>query len=134
MNLYGRTCVRVGNGVSEWFQVNVGLRQGPVMSPWMFNVYKDGVVREVNIRVLWKGLELLSANGGRFEISHLFFADDTALVADSEAKLCRLMSPFGRVCERRKLKVYVGKSNGGKIMGANACDTKRRTVRGSGLF
>ena len=53
--------------MSEWFQANVGLRQGPVMSPRMFNVYKDGVVRAVNIRVLRKGLELLSANGGRFE-------------------------------------------------------------------
>ena len=39
-----------------WCPVNVGLRQGCVMSPWLFNVYMDGVVREVNIRVLGKGL------------------------------------------------------------------------------
>ena len=32
-------CVRVGNDVSEWFPVNVGLIQGCVMSPWLFNVY-----------------------------------------------------------------------------------------------
>ena len=57
--------------MSEWFPVNVGLRQGSVMSPWLFNVYMDGVVREVNVRVLEKGLELLSANGGRFEINQL---------------------------------------------------------------
>ena len=79
----GRACVRAGNDVSEWFPVNVGLRQGCVMSPWSFNVYMDGVVREVNVRVLGKGLELLSANSGRFEINQLLFADDTALVADS---------------------------------------------------
>ena len=48
-------------------------------------------------------------NGGRFEINQLLFADDTALVADSK-KLCRLVSQFGRVCERRKLRVNVGKS------------------------
>ena len=66
------------------------------MSPWLFNVYKDGVVREVNVRVLGKGLELLSANGGRFEINQLLFADDTALVADSEDVV--------------KLRVNVGKS------------------------
>ena len=84
-----RACVRVGNEVSEWFPVNVGLRHGCVMSPWLFNVYMDDVVREVNVMVLWKGLELLSANGGRFEMNQLLFADDTALVADSE-KLCRL--------------------------------------------
>ena len=50
----------------------------------------NGVVREVNVRVLGKGLELLSPNGGRFEINQLLFADDTALVADSDGKLCRL--------------------------------------------
>ena len=55
----------------------------------------DGVVRVVNVRVLGKGLELLSANGGRFEINQLLFTDDTALVADSMEKLCRLVSEFG---------------------------------------
>ena len=59
-------CVRVGNDVSEWFQVSVGLRQGCVISPWLFNVYINGVVREVNVTVLGKGLKLQSANGGRF--------------------------------------------------------------------
>ena len=49
------------------------------------------------------------AKGGRFEINQLLFADDTALVADSE-KLCRLVSEFGRVFEKRLLRVKVGKS------------------------
>ena len=53
-----RAYVRVGNDVSEWFPVKVGLRHGCVMSPWLFNVYTDGVVREVNVMVLGKGLEL----------------------------------------------------------------------------
>ena len=61
-------------------------------------------------RVLGKGLELLRANSDRFEINQLLFADDTALVADSEENLCRLVSEFFRVCERRKLRVNVGKS------------------------
>ena len=42
--------------MSEWFPVNVGLRQGCVMSPLLFNVYMDGVVREVNVRVFGKEL------------------------------------------------------------------------------
>ena len=139
--------------MSEWFPVNVGLRQGCVMSPWFFNVYMDGVVLEVNVRVLGKGLELLSANGGRFEINQLLFADDTAILADSEEKLCRLVNEFGRVCERRKLRVNVGKSqvmrcsrygngdlmhvtlNGepfsvNRLVSKQSTDTKRR----SGLF
>ena len=76
-----RACVRVGNDESKWFPVNVGLRQGCVMSPLLFNVYMDAVVREVNARVLGKGLELLSVNDGRFEIYQLLFADDTALAS-----------------------------------------------------
>ena len=68
------------------------------MSPWLFNLYNmDGAVREVNVRGLWKVSELLSTNGSRFEINQLLFADDTALVADSEEKLCRLVSEFSRV-------------------------------------
>ena len=48
------------------------------------------MVLEVNVKVLGKGLELLSANDESFEINQLLFADDTALVADSEEKWCRL--------------------------------------------
>ena len=44
-------CVWVGVDVSEWFLVNVRLRQGCAMSQWLFNVYMDGVVQEVNARV-----------------------------------------------------------------------------------
>ena len=76
-------CALVGNDVSDWFPVNVGVRLGCVMSPLLFNVYVDGVVREVNVRVLGKELKLLSENGDRFEINQLLFADDTALQADS---------------------------------------------------
>ena len=74
--------------MSEWFPVNVGLRQGCVMSPWLFNVYMDGVVREVNIRELGKGMELLSANGGRFEINQLLLADDTAYSYTTQRRSC----------------------------------------------
>ena len=55
-------------------------------------------------------MELLSANGGRFEINQLLFTDDTALVADSKDKLCRLVSEFGRVYEKIKLRMNVGKN------------------------
>ena len=80
-----------------------------MMSPLLFNGYMDGVVREVNARVFGEGLKLLIVNGGRFEINHMLFADDAALMADSEDKLCTLESEFAGVCGRRKLKVNVGK-------------------------
>ena len=53
----------MGNDLIEWFLANVGLRQGCVMWPRLFNVYMDRVVREVNVRVLLKWQELLCANG-----------------------------------------------------------------------
>jgi hypothetical protein len=105
-----RACVRVGNGESEWFAVNVGLRQGCVMSPWLFNMYMDGVVREVNVRGMDRGLKLDDENGRMWVLNQLLFADDTGLGADSEDRLEQLVNEFGRVCERRKLRVNVGKS------------------------
>lgn len=105
-----KACVRIGNEVSDWFPVRVGLRQGCVMSPWLFNLYVDGVVREVNARVLGRGLKLVGENDHEWEVNQLLFADDTVLVADTEEKLDRLVTEFGRVCERRKLRVNVGKS------------------------
>ena len=41
ISLSDKICVLVGNDVSEWFPVNVGLRQGCVMSPWLFDVYME---------------------------------------------------------------------------------------------
>ena len=70
----------------------------------------DSVVRKVNARLRVKKPELLNVNYGRFGTNQLLFADDTALVADSEQKLCRLVTEFGKVCEIRKFKVNVGKS------------------------
>ena len=104
-------CVfRVGNEVSEWFPVRVGLRQGCVVSPWLFNLYINGVVREVNARVLGRGLKLADGNDNEWELNQLLFADDTVVVADSKRMLCQLVAEIGRVCERRKLRVNVGKS------------------------
>ena len=80
------------------------------MSPWLFNIYMDSVVRETNARVLGRGLHLKSPGEDGYEINQLLFADDTALVADSEDKLKQLVYEFGKLRERRKLKVNVSKS------------------------
>ena len=84
------------------------------MLPCLFNFYIDGVIREVNARVLGRELKLVDGNDNERELNQLLFADDTLVVADSERKLCQLVTEFGRACERRKLRVNVGKS---KVMG-----------------
>ena len=95
------------------------------MFPYLFNVYMDSVVREGNVRMLRKGQALLRANGGRFEINQLLFPDDTAILADSEEMLCKLVSEFGRVCKRRKFRVYVCKS---KVMRCSRYGNGRMNV------
>ena len=54
-----RVCVRIGNEVSKWFTVNVRVRQGCVMSPWLINLYMDVVVRKVQARTLGRGAQLV---------------------------------------------------------------------------
>ena len=54
---------------------------------------------------------MVDGNDNLWELNQLLFADDTVVVvADSERKLCQLVTEFGRVCERRKLRVNVCKS------------------------
>ena len=62
-------CVRIGNSTSDCFSVNVGLRQGCVMSPWLFNVYMDGVVREVKDNTEGIGINLVDKNGVKWIMS-----------------------------------------------------------------
>ena len=76
------------------------------MSLWLFNLYINGAVREVNGR----GLKLVDRNDREWELNQLLIADGTVVVADSERKLCQLVTEFGRVCERRKFRENVGKS------------------------
>ena len=118
-----RMCVKVGNEVSEWFESKVGLRQGCVMSPWLFNIYMDGVVREVYARVGGNGVNLVEDDGRHWELCQVLFADDTALVADSEDKLQKIVEEFDRVCVRRKLKINVNKS---KVMRCSRREDGRR--------
>ena len=90
----GRACVMLRNMVSESFEVKLGLRHGCVMSPWLFYMFIDGVVRDVFSRVNGMGVKM-SENGEReWVLSQLLFADDTALVAESAEQLRCLIREF----------------------------------------
>ena len=116
-------CVRVCRQESDWFSVRVGLRQGCVMSPWLFNVYMDGVMREVRERTDDIGVSLWDKDRNcEWQAEWMMFADDTVLVGDSEEKLQRLVKEFGDACKRRKLTVNVNKSKVMRIDSKNEGD------------
>ena len=56
--------VRLGSRVGQYFEVRKALKQGCVMCPWLFNIFFDRVVRQVNERSTGRGVKLRDENGG----------------------------------------------------------------------
>ena len=116
LNEKSEACVRVCREEGEWFEVGVGLRQGCVISPWLFNLFMDAVMKEVREKAGDVGVTMWDERRNtEWEVDWLMFADDTVLLGDSEEKLERLVQEFGRVCQRRKLMVNETKSKTMKI-------------------
>ncbi len=89
--------------LSESFNVEVGVRQGCVMSPWLFNIYMDGCIREMKVGVRDLGTRL-NMRGVEQPVVADLYADDAVLLAESEGMLQRIVDEFDRVCKRPKLK------------------------------
>ncbi len=100
---------QISGETSEHFEIKVELRQGCVMSPWLFNIYMDGVMREMKGKVGEVGVRMY-AEGTKWMLNSILFADDTVLIAKYESDLQNLVCVFDSVCKRRMLKVYVSKS------------------------
>ncbi len=86
----------------------MGLRQGCVMSPWLFNIYMDCVMREVKGKAGEVGVRVY-AEGRKRVLNSILFADNTVLIAVNKSDLQKLVSVFNSVCKRRKLKVNFNK-------------------------
>ena len=72
--------VRLPDGLTNWFSIKRGVRQGCVMSPDLFNLYSEVILREL------EGMpEGITING--VKINNLRYADDTVLLANSEEEL-----------------------------------------------
>ncbi len=84
-------CVKIGGETSEHFEIKGGLKQGCIMSLWLFNIYMDGVIREVKGKVGEVGVRMYD-EGRKWVLNSILFADDTVLIAESESDLQNLVN------------------------------------------
>ena len=80
-NMYSgqETRVRTVHGTTEWFQIRKGVHQGCILSPCLFNLYAQYIMRNAGLEEAQAGIK----NAGR-DINNLRYADDTTLMAGSE--------------------------------------------------
>ena len=80
-NLYAgqEATVRTGHGTTDWFQIGRGVRQGCILSPCLFNLYAEYIMRSARLDEAPAGIKTAGRN-----ISNLRYAEDTILVAESE--------------------------------------------------
>ena len=79
-NLYvgQEATVRIGHG-TDWFQIRKGVCQGCILSPCLFNVYAEYIIRKAGLEEAQAGIKIARRN-----INNLIYADDTTLMAESE--------------------------------------------------
>ena len=87
-NLYAgqEATVRTGHGTTDWFHIGKGVRQGCILSPCLFNLYAEYIMRNTELEETEAGIKIAERN-----INHLRYADDTTLIAESEEELKSLL-------------------------------------------
>ena len=87
-NLYAgqEATVRTGHGTTDWFQIGKGVRQGYVLSPYLFNIYAEYIMRNTGLEEAQAEIKIARRN-----INNLRYADDTTLMAESEEELKNLL-------------------------------------------
>ena len=80
-NLYAgkEATARTGHGTTDWFQIWKGVCQGCILSPCLFNLYAEYIMRNAGLDEAQAGIKIAGRN-----INNLRYADDTTLVAESE--------------------------------------------------
>ena len=112
-NLYAgqEATVRTGHGTTDWFQLGKGVRQGCVLSPCLFNLYAEYIMRNTALDDAQAGIKIARRN-----INNFRYADDTTLMAESE-ELKSLLMKVKEESEKVGLKLNVQKT---KIMASGA--------------
>ena len=78
--------VRTGHGTTAWFQIGKGIHQGCILSPCLFNLYAEYIMRNAGLEEAQAGIKTARRN-----INNLRYADDTTLMAESEEELKSLL-------------------------------------------
>ena len=87
-NLYvgQETTVRTGRGTTDWFQIGKEVRQGCILSPCLFNLYAEYIMRNAELEETQAGIKISRRN-----INNLKYADDPTFMAESEEELKGLL-------------------------------------------
>src|SRR5574337_400150 len=109
-NLYAgqEATVRTGHGTTAWFQIVKGVRQGCILSPCLFNLYAEYIMRNAGLEERQAGIKIAGRN-----LNNLRYADDTTLMAESEEELKSLLMKVKVDSEKVGLKLNIHKT---KIM------------------
>ena len=101
-NLYAgqEATVRTGHGTTEWFQIGKGVNQSCILSPCLFNFYAEYIMWNAGLEEAQAGIKIAGRN-----ISHLRYADDNTLTAESEEKLKSLLMKVKEESEKVGLKL-----------------------------
>ena len=112
-NLYAgqEATVRTGHGTTHWFQIGKGVCQGCILSPCLFDLYAEYIMRNAGLEEAQAGIKIAGRN-----INNLRYADDTTLMAESEEELKSLLMKVKEESEKVGLKLNIQKT---KIMASS---------------
>ena len=113
INLYAgqEATVRTGHGTADWFQIGKGVCQGCVLSPCLFNLYAEYIIRNSGLEEAQAGIKIARRNR-----NNLRYADDTTLMTESEEELKSLLMKVKEESEKVDLKLSIQKT---KVMASS---------------
>ena len=101
-----QSCVIVNGERSDWFGIDVGVRQGCVLSPIFFDVFIDGLARAVHVKALGLGVKVDAGD----PLSLLLYADDVVITAATYDDLQKMMNAVNEFCRKARLQLNQGKT------------------------
>ena len=109
-NLYAgqEATIRTGHGTTDWFQTEKGIHQGCILSPCLFNLFAEYIMRNARLNEAQAGIKVAGRN-----INKLRYAGDTTLMAESKEELKSLLMKVKEESEKVGLKLNIQKT---KIM------------------